>query len=295
VLELRRQEQRFRSLVQHAADITIIIDADGLVNYASPAIHSVLGFSAQRSVGRSVLSLLHGADIGQARNFWNKLTVAERISLNCVIRARHADGSLRWLDVIATNLLNDVSVEGVVCNARDVTEARTLHQRLHHQASHDGLTQLANRTSFDERLNASHASSSAQEPLAVIMIDLDDFKPINDRYGHQAGDALLIAVAGRLQACIRSQDTVARLGGDEFAIILPGATREDAVEIANRIIGLVQESVLVDKNWLSVNASVGVAVGRTQDASILLRDADAALYVAKRGGKGSFHCGQVAV
>jgi diguanylate cyclase (GGDEF)-like protein len=207
-------------------------------------------------------------------------------SFSALIEARHADGSVRWLDVIATNLLDDPSVRGVVCNARDVTEAHELSERLHHQASHDPLTQLANRNVFDDRVSAARAASEPSSSMAVLMIDLDDFKPVNDLHGHGVGDALLVEVAARIRSCVRSADTVARLGGDEFAVLLPGADPDRAVEIAHRIIAAVQEAVPVGGNSLRVSASVGVAVGPPDLAGTLLRDADAAMYLAKRGGKG---------
>jgi diguanylate cyclase (GGDEF)-like protein/PAS domain S-box-containing protein len=292
MLELRRQEQRFRSLVQHASDITVIIGVDGVITYASPAILATLGIPPEQAVGRSVLRLLDPADMDQARALSVQLRAAERSSLDCLIRGRHADGTLRWLDVIATNLLTDPSVQGMVCNARDVTEDRRMHERLHHQASHDPLTQLANRASFEERLNAALASPDRLDSMAVLMIDLDDFKPINDTFGHHAGDELLIQVAARLRRVVRSQDTVARLGGDEFAVLMPGATREHAVAAAERVIGSVADHILAAGHRLSVRASVGVAIGTLEEANTLLRDADAAMYVAKRSGKGHYHCAQ---
>lgn len=290
MLQLRHQERRFRSLVQHAADITIIAVADGTVTYASPAIEVTLGIPAAATLGRSVLRLVEPDDIGRVAAVHRELTATDRASLSCQLRARHANGSVRWMEVTLTNLLADPSVGGIVCNARDITEARRLHERLNHQASHDPLTQLANRSLFEERVNCAGSLAGSRGQLAVLMIDLDDFKPVNDQYGHHVGDGLLLEVAGRLSGCVRAPDTVARLGGDEFAMLLPGAGLEQAIGVAQRIVDSLHEVVLVAGHRLRVNASVGVAVGPAAQAQTLLREADAAMYVAKRSGKGSYHC-----
>jgi diguanylate cyclase len=174
----------------------------------------------------------------------------------------------------------------------NMAELRHLHEQLNHQASHDPLTQLANRNLFQKRVHDACAPAVSGDILAVLMIDLDDFKPINDQYGHPVGDGLLIEVSRRLSACVRSHDTVARLGGDEFSVLLPGSTLEQAAGVAQRIVDSLQEVILVDGHLLQVSASVGVAVGPAADpiqAATILKDADAAMYVAKRSGKGNYH------
>ena len=174
----------------------------------------------------------------------------------------------------------------------NMVELQRLHEQLNHQASHDPLTQLANRNLFEARVHAACTPAASGDHLAVLMIDLDDFKPINDQYGHHVGDDLLVEVSRRLSRCVRAHDTVARLGGDEFSVLLPGSTLEQAAGVAQRIVDSLQEVILVDGHRLQVGASVGVAVGQAADAgqaAALLKEADAAMYVAKRSGKGSYH------
>ncbi|HUG85261.1 MAG TPA: diguanylate cyclase, partial [Euzebya sp.] len=195
-------------------------------------------------------------------------------------RARHADGSWRWLQITSTNLLDDPSVAGIISNARDITEARMLENRLRHEASHDGLTGLANRALFDERLDDAMGPPSHDENVALLAIDLDDFKGVNDELGHPTGDALLVAVAERLRGCVRAGDTVARVGGDEFAVLLPGASATTADSIAQRIREELVEPVLCEGHTLRVGASVGVCTG-AGDAHALVREADAAMYAEK--------------
>ncbi len=163
---------------------------------------------------------------------------------------------------------------------RSLTERDTLAAQLRHQAFHDTLTGLPNRALYAERLDA---ALEAGAPVTVMLVDLDDFKRVNDDFGHAAGDELLRAVAARLGTCLRAGDTVARLGGDEFAVLLsPGA---DPLGVAARIVAALGEPVTVEGGTVRVGASVGVATGRSPR---VLRDADHAMYEAKRAGKGSY-------
>jgi diguanylate cyclase (GGDEF)-like protein len=162
-------------------------------------------------------------------------------------------------------------------------ELRRHEQLLRHQASHDHLTQLANRCLFTER--AGLATDTATDQMTVVMIDLDDFKAINDTLGHHIGDAVLVAVADRLRACVRPGDTVARLGGDEFAMLLPTATGADTIGISERITAALTEPMLAHGHLLHIHASIGLATGTSDDPEALLRDADHAMYITKRDRK----------
>ena len=201
-------------------------------------------------------------------------------------RFRQTDGSWLHAEILATNLLHDPTVKGVVLNTRDVSERRRLEEQLTHQAFHDPLTGLANRALFRDRV--SHALALAQRrgsPVTVLYLDLDDFKNVNDSLGHAEGDRLLIAAAERFLACARTADTVARLGGDEFAILIEGG---DAGEgLPDRLAAAMSHPFSLSGNQLRVTASIGVATAGTGDsADDLLRNADMAMYAAKRHGKG---------
>jgi diguanylate cyclase (GGDEF)-like protein len=167
--------------------------------------------------------------------------------------------------------------------SRLLATVRSQEERLRHQATHDALTHLANRTLFGERLEGELQQDAAP---AVLLIDLDDFKTVNDTLGHAVGDELLQVVADRLRACVRPGDMVARLGGDEFAILLAGVDHGAAEEVARRIMARLEQPAQVGSHHLPVGASVGVAMAATgDDAGSLLRNADIAMYSAKRGGK----------
>jgi diguanylate cyclase (GGDEF)-like protein/PAS domain S-box-containing protein len=285
MIELRRHEQRFRSLVQHASDITVLAHVDSTVAYASPALERVLGVAPDDLRGRRCLDLLAADDLVGLWPLIGQLLASPHGSITFQTRVRHADRSWRLLEVTCTNLLDDPSVGGIICNARDVTEARQLQDRLRHQASHDPLTQLANRALFDERLRAALRPAPTPDggSAAVLVIDLDDFKLVNDTLGHHVGDALLVAVAGRLGGCARPADTVSRLGGDEFGVLLPGVSLPSANAVADRIRAAFTDPVTVDGHELTIRASVGLAMaGPGESADALLRSADAAMYTAKR-------------
>jgi diguanylate cyclase (GGDEF)-like protein/PAS domain S-box-containing protein len=287
--ELSRHEQRFRSLVQHSSDITTVASPDRVFTYISPSVERVLGYSVDSVVGQRVLAYVHPDDRGELLRNMDYLLATPAATITYQARYRHADGSWRWLEVISTNLLHEPSVGGIVSNAREVTETRLLHDQLRYQASHDGLTGLANRVLFTERLAAATVTNQrADHQVSILLIDLDEFKAINDTLGHHVGDAVLVAVAERMRACVRSGDTPARLGGDEFAILLPGTGSEVAAGIAQRFLELLAQPVQIDGHRLPIRASVGIAADHAGDPDTLLRSADSAMYSAKRTGKGRY-------
>jgi diguanylate cyclase (GGDEF)-like protein len=204
---------------------------------------------------------------------------------------RRKDGSTCQLESVFNNLLNDSNVAGVVLTARDVTERRALEQQLEHQAFHDSLTGLANRVLFSDRVTHTIDRGRRRRNLfGVLFVDLDDFKTVNDSLGHAAGDELLVAVARRIESCLRTEDTCARLGGDEFAVLIESiASPDDAVIVARRILAAIAEPLSVLGSAVSVQASVGIALASGgQSTSEILRSADLAMYRAKGEGKSRF-------
>jgi diguanylate cyclase (GGDEF)-like protein len=215
------------------------------------------------------------------------LAVAATLALLVVALAEGGIASKVWgvlIGVVAsTGLVVARQLAAFAENASLLAELEASYDELRHQASHDHLTQLANRTLFTER--AGLTTGWATDQLTIVMIDLDDFKPINDTLGHHIGDAVLVAVADRLRSCVRPGDTVARLGGDEFAMLLPAATDTDGIGIMDRITAALAEPIAVHGHLLTVRASIGLATGTSDDPETLLRDADNAMYAAKRGGR----------
>jgi diguanylate cyclase (GGDEF)-like protein len=219
------------------------------------------------------------------------------VRLEC--RLRHRDGSWRDVEAVYSNLIDDPSVQGTVLTIRDITERKTLEEELKHQAFHDSLTGLANRALFRDRVEhalARHARLG--EPIAVLFLDLDDFKVVNDSLGHVAGDQLLGDVARRLLGCLRAGDTAARLGGDEFAVLIEGVPDpKEAVRLSERIIGSLDAPFALDGKEIFVRASIGYALSdeQTLNGDELLRAADVAMYAAKAAGKGGYEAYQPAL
>lgn len=275
VEQIRQQSTRMESLLRHSSDITSICDADGVLSYVNPVALQVLGHQPEDMVGVKLAELIHEDDRIELRSRLGVLFDAPGAQISYHARWQHADGSFRWLEVVAVNLLHEPGINGVVSNARDVTEARAAQELLRHQATHDSLTGLANRRLLAERMRECTSTSAA-----VLLVDLDGFKPINDTYGHAAGDAVLLHVAGLLRACAGVDGLPVRLGGDEFAVLLPDAATAD--QVAERFQQLLAKPADVAGHAISVGASVGCATGSTADPDELLHQADQQMYERKR-------------
>lgn len=295
-LHKQRSEARFRSLVKHGSDIIIIVDAHGGIRYISPAVERLLGYQPEKLLGTNLgQRLIHPSNLSAIETFYDDLTTTPGKILNAEIQMQHREG--RWLhfELIGSNLLHDSNVQGLLVTARDVSERKVFEQQLQHQAFHDALTGLPNRALIMNRLQHALVRSARHTPpdlLAVLFVDLDLFKVVNDSLGHEAGDHLLIAVADRLQRSIRPQDTVARFGGDEFMILLEDLPSEEAAkQVAERILETMQVTEKINGYEIVVSASIGLVFNNigTDSTTDLLRYADAAMYQAKRGGKGRYH------
>ncbi|MGH9273968.1 MAG: putative bifunctional diguanylate cyclase/phosphodiesterase, partial [Acidimicrobiales bacterium] len=284
-----RSEARFRSLVDNASDAIIVVDDDGCFRYLTPSAERLLGCDASDLLHKPLGDVLIASDAQQLRVFLS----ASDASAVTTWRVPVGDDALRDMEVIVADLRGDPQVGGVVLTMRDVTERMALDAELRRQALHDTLTGLPNRSLFNDRI--SHALSRAvrnDHGIAVLFLDIDDFKFVNDSLGHPAGDEILVGVAARLATHVKAGDTVARLGGDEFAVLLEGAEdiTRSAEEVAERLQEALEQSFEIGDDFISVHASIGIAVGwpDTATADQLLRDADLAMYVAKHNGKARF-------
>ena len=290
--ELEANERRFRAIIEHSNDVVTVIDADGVIVYDSPSVERVLGYSSTERLGADALELVHPEDVAHASQILGQIVADGGTVKDIEVRVRHHDGSYIWVEASVTNLLDEPGLRGLVANFRDVNERHVLENALAHQAFHDALTGLANRALLLDRvehaIRAAHGRNASR--VALLFLDLDDFKTVNDGLGHAAGDAILRATADRIADAVRAGDTAARLGGDEFAVLLPGISDPAlAYEIGARLLEAVCTPIELDGVLVAVNGSLGIVVSDgTEDAAALLRNADLAMYRAKSAGKGRF-------
>ena len=293
-LHRRQSEARFRSLVAHSSDLITVLDELGVVSYQSPSVERVLGFQVDEIEGTQFEWLLSESDRPRLQRLiaGDGTGSAEAHTLECSLT--HKDGTTRRFEVQHTDLLHDEHVRGIVLNSRDVSERKEFEEQLAHQAFHDPVTNLANRALFSDRVEHALMRSQRGFPdIAVVFIDLDDFKTVNDSLGHAAGDEVLQEVARRLRIAVRPTDTVARFGGDEFAVLLENVNdSSQAADAAARILHALELPHEIEGKQVFPRASVGICLVDREDsvpeAAELLRNADVAMYMAKRDSKGSY-------
>jgi diguanylate cyclase (GGDEF)-like protein/PAS domain S-box-containing protein len=284
------RERRSRALWKDSSDLLLLVDSGGRVLFATPAVERIIGHSPDDLVGTPFLELVHPGDRHLASTTLRTARTEPETTSSAKWRVLREDGLFVDVEGTCANLLEDPSVRGFVVTLRDVGERKDLENQLRHQAFHDSLTGLPNRALFEDRVRHGVAQSLRdRQPLAVLFVDLDDFKTVNDSLGHAAGDDLLCQVAKRLDACTRGSDTAARLGGDEFAVLVgtEGGPADTAVEVADRIHEALKRPFQIAGDEIFVHASIGIAMGDPGTSTEeMLRNADTAMYAAKASGKG---------
>ncbi|HUN31932.1 MAG TPA: bifunctional diguanylate cyclase/phosphodiesterase [Trebonia sp.] len=281
-------EALFRTLVQDALDVILVLDDDGMIKYASS--------SATRLYGDITIRGARGRDLVEdselVRSYEPAVPAPGEDVYNGLYRITRHDGRRLLVEVRLTDLRDDESVQGRVLTVRDVTEQHQLEDQLQHQAFHDTLTGLPNRALFTDRAEHAIAAVRRSEAIAaVLFVDLDDFKIVNDTMGHAVGDELLSGVAERLAAVARESDTAARFGGDEFALLIESLPDAPAAEaFADRVISAFAEPFELSAGSVLASATVGVATtADSSDVSELMQHADLSLYAAKSEGKRRWH------
>ncbi len=284
---VQASEEYLRALVEHSADAITVIDAEGRIAYSSPSQQRMMGYGDE-SIGAHMFVHVHPDDAHHLPSLFDQLIAHPDQIVTTELRTQHRDGSWHVVEATATNLLDNPAVRGIVVNSRDITEQKRAEAQLIHNAFHDALTGLPNRALFMDRLTqAISRADRNQHGCAVLFLDLDRFKTINDSLGHGVGDLLLVEVGKRLVSCVQPGDTVARFGGDEFAILLEEVVHtEQIVKVANTIGEAFEASFHLPPYDIVSATSIGIAIYNKQGTSAeeVLRDADIAMYVAKRGG-----------
>ena len=277
-------EERYRALFNANPDGVISLDQNGRFTEVNAAAAELVSRSPEELLGTHFGPLIDRGDVATAQTaFHGAMNGAPQ-----EIELRLVDRDDRRVFVVVTAMPITVrgEVRGLHAVVKDITATKELQIRLEYLALHDPLTGIPNRRLFTDRLDREVAKlPRAEGPLAVVMVDLDGFKTVNDTHGHAVGDQLLVEVAARLTACLRAEDTVARVGGDEFAVILPGADQATADDVAERIRQTLATPVPTSRGPVTVRASIGTAVSDCADQTVagLLSAADAAMYALKRG------------
>ena len=302
--QLAERDELFQLITENAADMIAVVDGDGKRLYNSPAYQKILGYSPEELSSSSSADQIHPSDSARVVEAAAKARSTGR-GQRLEYRMRHKDGSWRILESTASPVQNVAGSERVVIVNRDITERKRAEEMLAHNAFHDSLTDLPNRVLFSDRLQ--HALLRARRhtdyKFAVLFVDVDEFKIVNDSLGHSAGDDLLVQVAKRLTTNFRDTDTLgrsgtleseptkdgfARLGGDEFTVILEDVLNpSDAIRVAQRIQARLSAPFDIQGKQIVISASIGVACSSAsyESAEELLRDAEIAMYRAKRAGK----------
>ncbi|MCG6577538.1 EAL domain-containing protein [Pseudomonas sp. AF32] len=283
---LEASEERFRAVAEAASDWIWEIDSQRRITYLSGRFNTVTGFSDRQWLGQDIEQLLF-CDTTPIALWLGNLTEEHNVSnLRCSYRDQ--SGQLRFCRVSARPILDKGETAGYRGTASDITDEVAAHAQVQHLSLHDALTGLPNRNKLARYLDDALLAKEHAAPLTLLVVDLDNFKPINDSLGHPAGDAVLLEVAQRLRDSTRDQDLVARLGGDEFVVVLSGMENTTEIDrFCERLIDSLQQPIHYETHALHIGASIGIAVSRRQGyiPGELIRCADIAMYQAKSEGK----------
>ncbi|MDX6621978.1 MAG: hypothetical protein QOK36_4364 [Gaiellales bacterium] len=282
----RRQAAHFRSLVTASTDL-VLVAGEGGCRYVSQSLVDMVGRDSSELLEEGFTRCVHADDRALFA-----AACANGEPSEVVFRIRNRLGEWRHVEAHLSDMRGEPHVRGIVLNGRDISERVVLEEELTRQAFHDGLTGLANRALFRDRLDqALVRSTRSREPLALLLVDLDGFKQINDSFGHDVGDQLLQQVAARFTDVTRPSDTVARFGGDEFAVLVEGGTETHAVALADRLLARLSRPATVGDRTLAFGASIGIVLHAGRESTgreELIRRADIAMYAAKNSGRGRY-------
>jgi len=293
--DARKREQRLANVLGAVRDAILTINTKGIVQSINAAGERIFGYPKHHVIGQNIRMLFPSSHADHHDKYlanYAKTRESPLINTTQELEAQHANGAVFPIELTVTEIREGTQrlFTGVI---RDITERNKVLSKIHHLAHHDALTNLPNRTLYIERVErAIYRAKRTQKPLALMFVDLDKFKPINDTLGHEAGDAVLKTVAERMLACVRQSDTVARFGGDEFVAILENLDGpENAAKVAQKVLAKLSAPIAVPGGQTAtVGASIGISTfpddGTTMDA--LAHAADQAMYAVKNAGRNGF-------
>jgi diguanylate cyclase (GGDEF)-like protein/PAS domain S-box-containing protein len=293
---LLASEQRYRFIAENTNDVIWAMDSKLRYTYISPSVTRQRGYTVEEAMTLNITSVIAPEYIDDVlKRFESMATTSVAIpssGTNVITQEwemLRKDGSRFWTESSITVLYNNHGAfSGVLGVTRDITDRKLLEQKLEEMATHDYLTGLPNRKLLEDRFTVASALANRKgDRLSLMTVDLDNFKPVNDTYGHGTGDLVLKAVSARLSGIIRASDTIARIGGDEFLLMLQETNHtQDTRIIAEKIIGAFEEPFIIDGQQHQLSASIGISSypGDGQDLTILVKKSDDAMYAAKRSG-----------
>jgi diguanylate cyclase (GGDEF)-like protein/PAS domain S-box-containing protein len=288
--ELEESQQRYKSLFEQSSASIYSLDLEGKITSINSACEKLSGYSSAELLGNSVFDLLDRKSKELSLSYFSRVIDAGPQNFEIPFTTKHK--SKLELDITFIPIKVDNMVIGTYGIVKDITENKKSRQRIHHMAFHDSLTGLPNRRLFQSTLEELVSDlKNTSLKAAVMYIDLDRFKGVNDTLGHETGDQLLVAVSNRLKNCLRNTDLIARQGGDEFTVLLPNLiSKADAVIVAEKIINALNEPILINEQELAVSSSIGIAIFPEdgKDSVTLMKNADAAMYRVKEEGKNNY-------
>ncbi len=298
---LGESEQLHRFIVNNSPDFIYMLDNQGIFTYVNDMVEELLGYKKNELLGRHFSSTIHPHNAAEIHNFFSEQRTGDRAPRSIEIRllvnqsndrVEGLDNSELIVELNAIGIYQDKEFIGTLGSARDISVRKSSEAHISYQAYHDLLTQLPNRILFDDRMNQAlaHAGRNGKK-IAMLFMDLDRFKLINDTLGHVMGDLVLQQVSGRILDCLRAEDTLARFGGDEFCLLLPDiSSKESVAAVAEKILKAVRQPFSINNHELYLSLSLGVAIypeaGKAGEA--LLHNADIAMYHVKENGKDGY-------
>ncbi|MFL6247598.1 MAG: EAL domain-containing protein [Thermoanaerobaculia bacterium] len=287
--ELATSEKRFRTIVEKSWSGVVLLDGELRFSFAGSSTQHLIGYEEAELLGRSLFEFIHPHDLDKAKAVFADVLSSPNHEAHGELRFLHKAGHWVWLEGFSQNMLLEPTVAAIVLNYRDVSQRKQTEKQLEYRAYYDSLTGLPNRLLFRDRLvNSLSAAKRNRVGVAVMYLDVDHFKLVNDGLGHSFGDRLLADIARRLHGALRASDTISRIGGDEFSVLLPEVISAEAVAgVARKVLESLTKPFRVDGHEIFVTASAGISCypNDGEDAETLLKCADAAMYRAKELGR----------
>ncbi|GEP66531.1 hypothetical protein CBE01nite_42990 [Clostridium beijerinckii] len=287
---LKESEEKYRLIADNMTDLISIIDTNGFIKYVSPSYEFVLGYPIDTYIGKSILDFVYFDEVENIKEKFFDLIKNKNVA-TVEFRHKHVNGNWVWVEAKASAVLDEhKNVSHVLMLARDITKRKLLEKKLKHMAYHDTLTGLPNRRLFKANLlQALNEKERLGQDICVMFMDIDKFKIVNDTLGHDIGDELLCQFSQRVKECLRKNDILARFGGDEFCALLLISERENAENIAKRILKALQDKWLIGEYEFFTTSSIGIAFYENGlDDDTLIKNADIALYKAKEKGRNNY-------